>query len=120
MAWTRRRRRESARPDEVADVVNPPPAVALINYPSAVTVAGGVLFTCILLFFVGKFDPTRGPLTISILIVLSMIGTIAYVLVFTVPQDEITPAVVGALSAGFGAVVAYWLGRAMGPSPPPE
>jgi ATP/ADP translocase len=101
-------------------VVNPPPAVAISNYPSAVTVCVGVVFTCILLFFVGKFDPTRGPLTISILIVLAMMGTIAYVLVFTVPQDDITPAVVGALSAGFGAVVAYWLGRAMGPSPPPE
>ena len=103
----------------MADVVNPPPAVTISNYPSAVTVCVGVVFTCILLFFVGKFDPTRGPLTISILIVLAMMGTIAYVLVFTVPQDDITPAVVGALSAGFGAVVAYWLGRATGgPSPP--
>jgi hypothetical protein len=30
---------------------------------------------------------------------------------FTVPPDDITPGVVGGLTAGFGAVVAYWLGR---------
>jgi hypothetical protein len=110
------------------DVVNPPPAVGITNYPSAVAVGVAALFTCLLVFFVAKHDPTGGPLTISIMIVLGMMGTIAYVLVFTVPQDDITPAVVGGLTAGFGAVVAYWLGRASGvnregtgrPKDPPE
>jgi hypothetical protein len=94
-----------------ADVVNPPPAVGIVNYPSAVAVVVTVLFTAIILVLAGRFDPTQGPLTISIMIVLGMLGATAYCLVFTVPNDDITPGVVGGLTAGFGAVVAYWLGR---------
>jgi hypothetical protein len=50
-------------------------------------------------------------LTISILIVVAFMGTVAFCLFFTVPNDEVTPGVVGGLATGFGAVVAYWLGR---------
>jgi hypothetical protein len=101
---------------------NPP--VAIANYPSSVAIVVAVLFTAILLFVAGRFDPTQGPLTISLLIVLAMIGATAYCLVFTIPNDDITPGVVGGLTAGFGAVVAYWLGRATSgsnrPVQPPE
>lgn len=100
-------------------VVNPPPATAILPYPSAVAIVLTALVTGVILFLAGKFDRTGGPLTISVMIVLGMLGTTAYCLVFTVPQDDLTPSVVGALSAGFGAVVVYWLGRATGgPSPP--
>jgi hypothetical protein len=112
----------------VADVVNPPPAVTtFVSYPIAAGVCIAVGLTTLLLYVAGKFDPTGGPLTISILIVLGMLGACAYCLIFTVPQDDITPGVVGGLTAGFGAVVAYWLGRTQigrhdrppdGPSPP--
>ena len=40
-----------------------------------------------------------------------MLGSVAYCLIFTIPTDDITPGVVGGLTAGFGAVVAYWLGH---------
>ena len=45
------------------------------------------------------------------MIVLGMLGTVAYCLIFTVPNNNITPGVVGGLTAGFGTVVAHWLGR---------
>jgi hypothetical protein len=111
-----------------ADVVNPPPAVGIVNFPSTIAICVTVLFTTVILVVAGRFDPTQGPLTISILIVLGMLGATAYCLIFTIPVDDITPGVVGGLTAGFGAVVAYWLGRATGlnregtgrPKDPPE
>ena len=97
--------------------MNAPGATTQItNYPSAVAIVVVVVFTAILLFVAGRFDPTKGVLTISLMIVLGMLGATAYCLVFTIPNDDITPGVVGALSAGFGAVVAYWLGRVTHPS----
>lgn len=95
-------------------LVNPPPAVRIFDYPGATGVAIAVTLTTIMLIVAGRFDPTQGALTISILIVLGMLGACAYCLIFTVPQDDITPGVVGGLTAGFGAVVAYWLGRKTG------
>jgi uncharacterized RDD family membrane protein YckC len=97
------------------DFVNPPPAIALINYPISIGVALAVALTAVLLIVAGRFDPTQGVLTLSIMITLGMLGATAYCLIFTIPQDDITPGVVGALSAGFGAVVAHWLGRIQGP-----
>ena len=101
-----------------AEIVNPPPSGGLqFNYPVLMSVSGGVALTAALLFFAGKFDPTAGTLTISLLIVIAMIGTVAYCLIFTIPTDDITPGVVGGLTAGFGAVIAYWLGRGGGKPP---
>ena len=103
------------------EVVNAPPAVTtFISYPIAAGVCIAVGLTTLLLYVAGKFDPTGGPLTISILIVLGMLGACAYCLIFTVPQDDITPGVVGGLTAGFGAVVAYWLGRTQHGRPPDD
>lgn len=101
------------------DVVNPPPSVGLSNYPAVVGIAVGVVFTSILLVVSKHFDPTHGPLTISLLIVLGMLGAVAYCLIFTIPVDEITPSVVGGLTAGFGAVIAYWLGKGNDNGKPP-
>jgi uncharacterized BrkB/YihY/UPF0761 family membrane protein len=88
-----------------------PPIPKLTDYPASVGLAVGVILTIILLFIAGKFDPTGGVLTISLLIVLSFIGVVIFVLFFTVPNDEITSAVIGGLTASFGAIVAFWLGR---------
>lgn len=96
------------------EVVNPPPAALVFSYPAAVAVVTVVAFTTVLLVVSGRFDPTQGILTISLMITLGMLGAVAYTLVFTVPVDDITPSVVGGLTAGFGAVLAYWFGRGKG------
>lgn len=104
----------------MSDFVNPPPSVQLFPYPAVTAVAALALMTTILLIAVRHFDPTRGPLTISLLIVLAMMGAVAYTLIFSVPADDLTPSIVGGLTAGFGAVVAYWLGRQRNGRPPDE
>lgn len=98
-------------------VINPPPAV---NYLVPLAVVSTVLMTALLLAVSTRMDRTRGTLTISLLIVVSFVGVTAYCLIFTIPTDEVTPAVVGGLTAGFGAVVAYWLGRTQTLPPPAE
>jgi hypothetical protein len=94
-----------------SELVVPPPTVKLFDYPGATGLAFGILFTTCLLFVAGKFDPTAGVLTISLLVVIAMIGVITFCLFFTVPNDEITSGAVGGLTAAFGAVIAHWLGR---------
>jgi hypothetical protein len=90
-------------------VVNPPPPVPIL--PTGVTVAVAVVLTMLLVVVSGRFDRTGGVLTISLLITVAFIGAVGYCLIFTVPIDEVTPSVVGGLTAGFGAVVAHWLGK---------
>jgi hypothetical protein len=104
---------------DAVEAFNPPPSVPLTAYPSSIAVAVVVVFTCGLLVVSSKFDPTDGALTISLLITLGMLGSVAYCLIFTIPNDDITPGIVGGLTAGFGAVVAHWLGRTKEPPPPP-
>ena len=104
----------------VAEVVNAPIVTGVGNFPATIILTSIVLLTTVLIVVSGKFDPTHGPLTISILITLGMLGAIAYCLIFTIPNDDITPGVVGGLTAGFGAVVAYWLGQASRGDPPPH
>lgn len=96
---------------EVADIVNPPPPLALTNYPAVIGALLVVGLSIVLLFVSGKFDPTGGVLTISLLITIGMIAAVAYCLIFTIPADDITPGIIGGLTAGFGAVVAHWLGQ---------
>ena len=93
------------------DVVQPPPIPKLMDYPASVTIVMAVVFTAILLYVSGKLDPTGGMLTISLLIVLTFMGTVVFVLFFTVPTDEATSVVIGGLIAAFSAIVTYWLGR---------
>jgi hypothetical protein len=105
-----------------APFINAPLITGVGNFPATIIVGSAVLMTVILLVVASKFDPTHGVLTISLLITTGMLGAIAYCLIFTIPQDDITPGVVGGLTAGFGAVVAHWLGRVQqqyGPPPPP-
>ena len=99
-----------------AELVIPPPSPKILDYPTSIGIALEIVFVAILLFVAGRFDPTAGVLTISLLIVLAFIGTVIFCVFFTVPTDEATSAVIGGLTASFGAVVAYWLGR--GRSPP--
>ena len=93
------------------DVVQAPPIPKLVPYPGAISIALLIVFSTALIFVIGKYDPTGGPLSISILVVLSFIGVAVFCLFFTIPNDEITSGVIGGLIASFGAVVAHWLGR---------
>lgn len=103
-----------------AEFVNPPLVTGTGNFPATIIVGATAIFTALLIVVSAKFDATQGVLTISILITLGMLGAIAYCLIFTIPQDDITPGVVGGLTAGFGAVLAYWFGRAKEPREPPH
>ena len=108
-----------------ADLVIAHPTVALMSYPIFLGTLLSIFATAFLLWVSGRFDPTGGVLTISIMIVLGMLGAVGYCLMFTIPPDDITPGIVGGLTAGFGAVVAHWLGRVQTkqqppPEPPPE
>ena len=66
----------------MTDAPNP----QLTDYPAAVGVALGVLFTAILLVVSGRFDPTSGVLTLSILVVLAFIGIVMVSLLFRDPR----------------------------------
>lgn len=97
------------------ELVVPPPIPKVFDYPASVGIALGIVFTAILLIVAGRFDPTAGTLTVSLLVVLAFIGVVTFCLFFTVPNDEITAGAVGGLVAAFGAVIAYWLGKAREP-----
>jgi uncharacterized BrkB/YihY/UPF0761 family membrane protein len=93
------------------DFVSPPPVPKLFDYPGATGVSFLIFFTTIMLFIAGRYDPSGGVLALSLLVVLAFCGVVVFCLFFTVPNDEITSSVVGGLTAAFGAVIAFWLGR---------
>ena len=92
-------------------LVVPPPVPKLMDYPASIGVSIAVVLTTVLLIVVTKFDATGGVLTISLLVVLAFLGLVTFCAFFTIPADEITSSAIGGLTAAFGAVVAYWLGR---------
>lgn len=102
--------RAQINPLRPEDLVVPPPTPRILDYPATIGLALAVLLTVILLFAAGKFDPTNGVLTLSLIVVLSFMGVVTFCLFFTIPADEITAGVVGGLTAGFGAVLSHWLG----------
>ena len=95
--------------------VQPPPVPRMMDYPGTIGVSFLILFTTIMVFIAGKFDPSGGVLALSMLVVLAFVGVVIFCLFFTVPNDEITSSVVGGLTAAFGAVIAFWLGRHIPP-----
>jgi hypothetical protein len=96
----------------LAELPAPP---KLLDYPSLFSVVFVVLFTSILLVIAKRFDPTGGTLTIALIVVLAMVGVVAFSMVYNIPaDDEVTPAVVGGLVAAFGAVVSFFLSNGRG------
>jgi energy-converting hydrogenase Eha subunit A len=91
-----------------------PPIPKVLDYPVVTAIVGVVIFTALLLPIVRHFDPTNGTLTISLIVVLTVVGIAVFSVFFTIPTDEITSAVVGGLVASFGAIIAYWLGKTKG------
>jgi uncharacterized membrane protein YeiH len=90
-------------------VIVPPPPFKFVDYPAAWAVSFAVVGSIILLLISSRFDTTSGALTISLLIVLGFIGVLFYSVTVTVPRDETTAAVIGALTAAFGGVITFWL-----------
>ena len=86
-----------------------PPVPRGVDYPVATLVAAEMVFVTILLIVVWKFDASGGSLTIALMVVITFIGLVVYCSQFNVPTDEETAAVIGGLTAAFGAVVAFWL-----------
>jgi hypothetical protein len=104
----RRQSGENVTPEQL---VIPPPTPKMFDYPGAVGVAFLIVFTTVMLFVAGKYDPSGGVLSLSLLVVLAFIGVVVFCLFFTVPRDETTAAIIGGLTAAFGAVIAHWLSR---------
>lgn len=92
-------------------IVIPPPSPKIFDYPAATGIGIGIVFVTVLLIVSSKFDPTKGPLTISLLIIMAFIAACIFSLFYTIPTDEITSALLGGLVAAFGAVIAHWIGR---------
>ena len=89
-----------------------PPVPKILDYPSLASVVAVVAGTTVMLVVTKHFDPTGGPLAISLIVVLAMVAVVAFSMIYNIPaDDEVTPAVVGGLVAAFGAVVTFWLGR---------
>lgn len=81
----------------------------VLDYPVVTGVAVDVVLVTIMLVVSRRFDPTGGPLTIALLVVVAFVGLVVCVSVFTIPADEETATIIGGLATAFGAVVAYWL-----------
>ena len=64
-----------------------------------------------LVWFASRFDPTRGFLTMSVLITVAFIGATIASMLYPVPQIATTEMLVGGLATALGAIVAHWLGR---------
>ena len=99
----------SAGPQLPGGVIVPPPKTDIIDFPAAAAIGIITLGAVILLVITSRFDKTGGALTISLVIVLAVVGVLAYSVTVTVPRDETTAAVIGALTAAFGGVITYWL-----------
>ena len=100
-------------------VIVPPPKFTVCGLPGALAIGLTTLGAVFLLVVTSRFDPTKGALTISLIIVLAVVGVLAYSVTVTVPRDETTAAVIGALMAAFGGVVTYWLKSRNDPPPDP-
>ena len=98
----------------------PSPLPLITSYPSAVAIVAIVTATIILLWVAAKIDQSGGQLVVSLLVVVTFVGVVAYCLVFAIPTDEINSTVIGGLATAFGAVVMFWLGRPRGVAPPPK
>jgi membrane-bound ClpP family serine protease len=96
--------------DEVPSVLIPPGSLGKITaFPLLVGISVLVVAATLLLIVAQRFDPTQGPLTISLIVLLLFGAAVLFSLVYTVPQDQTTAAVIGGLTAALGAVITFWL-----------
>ena len=69
------------------------------------------MVSAVLVWFTGRFDPTHGFLTISILVTVAFIGATIASMLYPVPQIATTEMLIGGLATALGALVATWAGR---------
>src|SRR5215469_12951109 len=74
---------------------------------AAVTVA---LVTAFIVFIAKRYDPTKGLLTVSILVTQGFVTAAFASMIYDVRQNPITEILVGALATSMGAVIAHWTG----------
>ena len=86
-----------------------PPLPKTLDYPVAIGIFLDVAFVAFLLVVANRFDKSGGSLTIALVVVIAFIGCTVAVVIWTIPPDEETATVIGALATAFGAVVAFWL-----------
>jgi uncharacterized membrane protein YeiH len=92
------------QPPGVIDNLNTMPYLALIA-AMAVMIASAALVT-----FARYFDPTRGAVTIAIIVVVGFITATYASMIYDIKQTPLTEILVGALAAALGGVVAHYLG----------
>lgn len=85
----------------------------LLSQPYLALVASlSVMATSAVLIAVANyFDPTKGVLSLAIIITVSFIVATYAALIYQVQQTPLTEILVGSLATALGAVVAYWMGR---------
>ena len=92
-------------------VVLPHISGTILPYSAMFGCTLAIIFSCFVIYFAGKYDKTGGPLTVSILFIVTFMGVITYCLIYTIPQDPTTATMSGALAAAVGAIVAYWFAK---------
>lgn len=97
--------------DQTTGLRFPPDAPKVLDYPSTVGIGVDVLAVAILLIVAKRFDPSRGALTVALLVIVSFVALGIFAAVFGIPKDEETATIVGGIATAFGAVVAYWATR---------
>ena len=95
-------------------VIAPPPSPKVVDFPGLSGVGAMICFVAVLLVSTKHFDPSGGEYTIALIVVLTFVGTVVFCLFFSVPHDDVTASVLGALSSAFGGVIGLYIGRKRG------
>jgi hypothetical protein len=82
-----------------------------IPYPAFVSTAGLVAITAGLVVITHYFDPTKGLVTLSMVIVVAFVAATIASMIYQIPQVASTEILIGGLATALGATVAYWMGR---------
>ena len=82
-----------------------------VPYPALLTAVGTALLAAVVVVASKYFDPTGGPLTVTLLIVIPFVAATFASMIYAIPQTPSTELLLGSLATALGATVAYWLGR---------
>lgn len=95
--------------DKPTVVIPPPVPEFTTNYPVLFAGVTIICFVAILLWLSKYLDPTGGPLTISLTLLLVFGAAVIFAMRYTIPQDAETGTLIGTLVLAIGTVVSYWL-----------
>ena len=83
-------------------------------YPALVTAAGTAGLTMLVVIAAHYFDPSRGLLTLSVLLIIAFIAVTLASMIYSVPQTPTTEILIGGLVSSVGGIVAFWMSRNRG------